>query len=183
CSGVRIGCIHLLNIRDVQQVNTNVQVLNKLPPFKDRLKRLRQQSGLSQEKFAKKLFIGRVTYNGLETGREEPSDWIVHQVNMLEQMGVEALNTIAGAKPLPIGEDGAPEQIRTESRRLLDQTLALAGDDVGKLGWVREQLIRHLSAPEHWGLHEKILSEVLAEEKKAAAERPRTQSPAKERNG
>lgn len=156
--------------------------MNKLPSFKDRLKRLRQQSGLSQEKFAKKLFIGRVTYNGLETGREEPSDWIVHQVNMLEQVGVEALNTLADATPLPMLAGDAPDQIRAESRRLLDDTLALAGDDVGKLGWVREQLIRHLSAPEHWGLHEKILGQVLAEEKKAAA-RPRPQSPEKERNG
>lgn len=37
------------------------------------------------------MHLSRGLYNGLETGREDPSDWVVQQVNIMERLGVDAL--------------------------------------------------------------------------------------------
>lgn len=56
---------------------------------------------------------------------------------------------------------GAAAELRRGVTRQLDDLLAHAGDDVGRLGWVREQMLKHLAIPEHWGVHEKVLRDVL----------------------
>lgn len=85
--------------------------MNTKSPFKTRLKTLRTEAGLSQKKMANALNISRGLYNGLETGREEPSDWVVQQVNMVERLGVEILNKgdrLTTAAPAVVQEEAAP---------------------------------------------------------------------------
>ena len=108
--------------------------MNTNPTFSQRLKSLREQSGLSQVDFAAKLLISRGLYNGLETGRVKPSKWIVQQVNMLEQVGVEILNrttTYPQAEPedLIIREDQQPTRELCEAffKRYLDEAEKIPG--------------------------------------------------------
>lgn len=58
------------------------------------------------------------------------------------------------------------DTLRRDIRARIEDTIRLAGDDVGKLGWIREQVIRHASAPEHWNIHEQVIKKVLADEKR-----------------
>lgn len=43
-----------------------------------------------------------------------------------------------------------PGDIEEDVRRHIEELIALAGDDSARLGWIKEQLQLHLSAPQHW---------------------------------
>lgn len=151
----------------------------------DDLRKWREAQGLSQDEMGDLLGKSREWIGKLERGEREISDRIflrfekVRREPRFLETGEPEVSTMteeAGAIY------GSPETLRAEIRRLMGTTIGLAGDDVGKLGWVREQMLRHLTAPAHWGLHEQVLREVLNEEK-AAATKAAHHSPAKERNG
>lgn len=154
--------------------------MNNSSDFPARLKALRKQAKLTQVKFAKKMFISRGLLNGLETGREKPSAWIVQQVDLLERTGVGLLNSTSapdpeqGQKDFVVREDqahyGTSESLVREVRKLVEDTLAAAGDDLGRIGWLREQLLRHCQPPDHWDIHEQIIRE---EQEREAAEAKR----------
>lgn len=43
-----------------------------------------------------------------------------------------------------------PSEIRASVRRQIESTLAAAGDDAIRLGWIAEQVQAHVTAPPHW---------------------------------
>ncbi len=132
--------------------------MNNASDISERLKKLRKESGLSQEKFAAKLFLSRGMYNGLETGREKPSPWVVQQINFLEQAGVDLLNrlppfegqvTVEEQEQATIANSPAG-RLKKEIRDLLEATIEAAADDPARLGWIREQVREYLSTPKSW---------------------------------
>jgi SOS-response transcriptional repressor LexA len=94
------------------QSTPNVQKLNTSLPFKARLKALRTQAKLPQGKFAKAMNLSRGLLNGLETGREEPSDWVVQQVDMMERLGVHVILEPFKADANTVSQDLEPQQPR-----------------------------------------------------------------------
>lgn len=74
---------------------------------------LRMASGLSQDKFAKRLNLSRGLYNGYETGREPAPDWVVQQVDMLERLGVDVLKKMDA----PVGTARPPATEGTRPAR------------------------------------------------------------------
>jgi hypothetical protein len=60
---------------------------------------------------------------------------------------------------------GSADKIRREIRSLLEQTIDAAANDPGRLGWIREQVLKYLSTPDHWDSHSQAMEDVLAEEK------------------
>jgi transcriptional regulator with XRE-family HTH domain len=137
----------------------------------DALRNWRETHGLSQDEMGDLLGKSREWIGKLERGEREISDRIFlrfekvrREPRFLDKSEPELSQHVAEAP----GSYGTPDMLRAEIRRLLGSTINLAGDDVGKLGWVREQLLRHVTAPAHWGLHEQVLRGVLEEEKAAA---------------
>lgn len=154
--------------------------MNTPRPLSERAKALRKLSGLSQAEFAKKLFISRGLYNGIETGREKNvSPWIVQQLDLLERVGIKLLDKI-DAPPgeyeypvnlLPVAGAGALQQdqepygsiaeIRREIRGDVEKALAAAGDDRNRLGWLKVQVAQHLTPPAQWLTHDQRNAEAV----------------------
>jgi transcriptional regulator with XRE-family HTH domain len=157
CRGGIFG-IQLVNIRHVQQVNKNVEQVNTHLDFPTRIKALRLEAKLTQAQFAEKMFLSRGLLNGLETGRETPSKWIVQQVDILERAGVAFLDKIAPdevSDKFTVNEDAlsglsATSTIAAEVRKLFEQVIQAAEGDAGRLAWLREQIKAHLATPAHW---------------------------------
>lgn len=95
----------------------------------------------------------------------------MQQVTLLERMGVTSDTfqppPVNAAQSVPEDQTpyGTPESLRKEIARLIGDTVRLAGDDMGKLGWIREQVIKHASAPEHWDLLARVIEQNLKKER------------------
>jgi len=133
---------------------------------------------MSQAQFAKKLFLSRGLYNGLETGREAPSDWVVQQIDMLERLGASDSSVSRLANRAPETAESDLTTLRAALHAALDRTIAAAGDDRDRLGWIKVQLETHVSAPPAWSTLEKsnaradeLLRHHYALERQAAAAR------------
>eukprot|EP01012_Entosiphon_sulcatum_P067127 TRINITY_DN96662_c0_g1_i1.p1 TRINITY_DN96662_c0_g1~~TRINITY_DN96662_c0_g1_i1.p1 ORF type:complete len:159 (-),score=18.92 TRINITY_DN96662_c0_g1_i1:209-685(-) len=55
--------------------------------------------------------------------------------------------------------------LRDEVRRIFEESLAAAEADPGRLGWLREQLLKHLAVPDHWRKRERLPGLTAAHEK------------------
>lgn len=150
-----------------------------MPSIADRVKALRDRHGLTQAELAKRLFISRDYISQIENGRE-PSAGLKQQVELLERVGIPGSNNAdpVGTATEAQSSYGAADSLKKEIRSTIEETIRMTGDDVGKLGWLREQVFRYASTPEHWDIHEKVLADVLAEEKRKERERPAQSSPA-----
>ena len=51
---------------------------------------------------------------------------------------------------------------------MIEDIIAAARGDVARLGWIREQLLQHVEIPDHWDIHERVLKQVLAEERRGS---------------
>jgi transcriptional regulator with XRE-family HTH domain len=63
---------------------------------------------------------------------------------------------------------GTGTMLRNEIREQVEQTITMAGDDVGRLSWLREQVLRHATTPDHWNVGKKG----VGQEKKALRDEP-----------
>ena len=81
--------------------------------FPQRLKRLREKAGFTQEEMADALKIGRPYYNQIEGGKREPGDRLENQVNMVEVNGIHLLNT-PGRTVAGYPEPAAPSSMLNE---------------------------------------------------------------------
>lgn len=137
--------------------------MNTQPSLPERVKALRKAAGMSQAEFAKKLFLSRGLLNGIETGREKtPSPWIVQQIDLLEQVGVQLLNKLGDGQSVHsmrpsirlVHEAQGPidefDELREAIRAGLERTIEAAGNSRDRLGWILEQTREHLAAPKSW---------------------------------
>lgn len=58
----------------------DILFLKEVSKLKDRIKQIRKEAGLTQEKFAERLGLRRQTIATYETGRSEPMDTIIFSI-------------------------------------------------------------------------------------------------------
>ncbi len=58
----------------------DILFLKEVSKLKDRIKQIRKEAGLTQEKFAERLGLKRQTIATYETGRSEPMDTIIFSI-------------------------------------------------------------------------------------------------------
>lgn len=87
--------------------------MNQPETFKNRIKKLRLAGGFTQKVFAERMFISRGYLNGLETGREQPTERMVQQVDMMEKMGASGVYPVDTERaPMVLRESAAPNLSR-----------------------------------------------------------------------
>ncbi len=79
---------------------------------------------------------------------------------------------IGEATQAPYGDAAG---LKREIQSLVAEAVQAAGNDVGRLGWIREQLLRSIAVPEHWEVHERALADALARREKEREEKTRDQ--------
>lgn len=138
------------------------------------LRRWREHQGLSQDAMGDLLGISREWVGKIERGERPVSAKIyltferVRREPRFSDTG-EPEAAKSGAVEEPPASYGTPAMLRQEVRSVVEDTLRLAGDDLGRLGWTREQALRHLAAPEHWSIHEEVIRQVHQERKISGA--------------
>jgi transcriptional regulator with XRE-family HTH domain len=134
------------------------------------VRKWREESGLTQEEAARKLGIAREWLSKVENGKTPVSADLFLKLGTLRR---EEHFTTAGSRSSMVRDDAGPsgttDSLRKEIRERIEDVIRFAGDDAGKLGWIREQVIRHASAPDHWDIREEVIKKVLESEKKESA--------------
>ena len=165
-------------------------------------KRIREKTGWSQAELADRLMISRNYVALIEMGRKQPSARLLSQLtSMLDEVekgnspdspSSEAHRPANDKHRRPADvQDKASDQVRLGqlSRQvydLIDAIIEAADHDVGRYGWILEQLRSHLQAPAHWShsseIHDRVLQEVLDEEKVTEKLSPSRHSPVSKRH-
>lgn len=162
------------------RANANIYPLSvNSPTTGPELKRWRKIAGLTQDELGRKLGVTREWIGQLESNDRPISASIFLKLEALKRELYLASGESAKSRVAVADEDqaGRPETLRTEIRKLLEKTISSAGDDVARLGWIREQLLRHADAPEYWNIHERVIKQVLEEEEEESKkEEARSQS-------
>ncbi|WP_457795381.1 helix-turn-helix domain-containing protein [Horticoccus sp. 23ND18S-11] len=74
--------------------------------------------------------------------------------------------------------------LEREIRRVVEDVITAARGDVARMGWIREQVLKHLDIPDHWDIHEQVMREVLEEDaRKQKADLQRQRSSGKTQLG
>ena len=66
--------------------------------LKNRLKQLREGSGLTQKDVGQKVGVSRQAINAIETGKFDPSIWLAYDLSKLFGMSIEELFDFEGSK-------------------------------------------------------------------------------------
>lgn len=141
---------------------------------------MRESVPLTQEKLADLLGVTREWIGKLETSERPISAKVYLGLRALASEG--KFTPRAGGSYPDVTDFGAPlvaeasvaqgdeaaEKIRKECRRIFEQTMEYAGDDVRRLGWFHEQLLRHASVPEHWDIHAQVIAKKLRQSQEPA---------------
>ena len=144
------------------------------------LKAWREASGLTQEELGRKLGVTREWIGKLETTARPISASI-----QLKMAALKREQEFSGPREHVQEEASgygtrAAKDLTRDIRKIVDEAIATARDDLARLGWIREQLRAHLRPPSHWEeedafsddpnklspLHSQVVREVLAEERK-----------------
>ena len=151
----------------------------------EELRSWRENHNLTQDVFGSLLGISREWLGKLETGKRPVSAEVFLRFQALLRERKITLSDLPepqeeSASAVQTSEDrltSVAGQLRIDISAAVDAVLNAAGDDVGRLGWIREQLNRHLATPTHWkdelspvsddpnllsSLHAKVEREVLA---------------------
>lgn len=140
---------------------------------------------LNQTELAKRLQVSQGTVSAWVNRSGEPQPRTAAALAAL--LGVRKEWLMLGQEPRlplarPISSESVPivneedhppygtaETLRSEIRRFVEDAITLAGDDVGKLGWLREQIIRSANPPEHWDVIAQVIADhAAAEDRKDA---------------
>jgi transcriptional regulator with XRE-family HTH domain len=123
--------------------------------------------GLTQLELATKLLLSRNYISHIEAGLKSPSARVLAQMESLlslansesvrkehppsyavkeEQAPYGALREVTAEE----AEAGEADDIADRIRTRVEATIAAAGKNVARMGWIHEQAEQHLRAPEHW---------------------------------
>jgi hypothetical protein len=141
-------------------------------PRQDRWEGISERLGLSWHLISAGLPSSEKDYAFLRHYRNQ-IDWRGAPPGVRERIFAETGGDASNLVEEAAAPYGTPDMIRREIRQQIERTITLAGDDIGKLGWLREQVIQHASAPEHWDIHERVIKQVLAEERRREEEEAR----------
>lgn len=146
-----------------------------MPSIADRVRTLRGK--LSQADFAKRLHISRDYLSQIENGRE-PSARFIHQIELLEQVGLAKLPDADSVGTGVVEEDALDYD---SVRHQFEKVIRLAGNNPSRIGWLKEQL----TPPSHWNpeitrAHEKAIRD---EVKKDGRKAPDQSSPPAKQGG
>ncbi len=162
--------------------------------LRDRIERAQKAFSLSAIEMAAGLRITPEWLSKIMNGHVEGSDNIGLRLDeFVRQRGVEpsSLAKVEGTSThvaeTPAGY-GPAATLRAEIQRFIALSIQAAGDDVGKLGWLREQLRSHFAPPPHWRSveitpddHLKAIADVTGKKIKRRSESQ--SSPAKTQEG
>lgn len=128
----------------------------------------REALGLTQQELADRLLVSRAYLAQVETGTKIPSARLLAQITALVPSKSDEVNTVQEAGPPEYGTAAAiAQQIRERFERLM----TAAAGNTQRLGWVAEQLQRHLGEPEHWFTAEELAERESARQARIAAMR------------
>jgi transcriptional regulator with XRE-family HTH domain len=114
------------------------------------IRRWRENLGLHQEDVARELGIAREWLSKIENGKVAVSAEVFLAFERLErEHGVTSDVNPAAVQEAPAAY-GPADRLRGEIRGDVETTIAAAGDDVGRLGWIREQVRAHVTPPASW---------------------------------
>jgi len=128
------------------------------------LRRVRDDLNFDQEEMGAELGVTREWISKLENRREDFSELIILKLKALQHGG----SSMAVGEPSSLFGGPAPneEALVDELDKSFQEIISSAKGDLGRLGWIREQLAAHLAIPGHW------------KEKKSRDRIPSTLSPA-----
>lgn len=145
--------------------------MGKVSSHRDLSRALRKAlGGITQAELAAKLLVSRNYISQIEAELKTPSPRLVAQMQaMLTGSATHGDRVSRVGEPEPghgFHPSGPAAELRAELRRQFESLIDHAGDDIGRLGWIREQMHQHLAEPSHWGMKERILQEMLEEQRK-----------------
>ncbi|MBM3851600.1 MAG: helix-turn-helix transcriptional regulator [Verrucomicrobia bacterium] len=152
------------------------QAKNALLPedFGARLRWFRNARNLDQAELGKTVGRTATSISEWEKGKSQPT--LVQIGTIARVLGVSSARLAFGdqSSGADEGEGGggvdSPQygspSVRGELREILEQTIAAAGDDRDRLGWIKVQLKTHVSPPADWRTHDEINAQAQEHKKK-----------------
>lgn len=111
---------------------------------------------------AQLLGVAREWLSKIENGKTPVSadvflkfESVKREFEHTSQRAVQPTLPVAGQREPFVAIDavvtpGPVETLRGEVRKIFEDTLAAAGSDTGRIGYLREQLLQHFAVPDHW---------------------------------
>lgn len=97
------------------------------------------------------LGITREWVGKLERAQEEFSEYVLMKIEQIRRLPPEAKGEATAQNEESAADYGsAADNMRRDVNLHLQALLVAAGDDLARLGWIKEQMRRHVSPPEHW---------------------------------
>ncbi len=167
-----LACVFIRVSRNIAKVQNEIRALQaqnqNIGEFSERTDRLAEKLGLPLRELGDRIGVSTAMLFAYRSGKNPIS---VKAWKKLEQAELESGIGAPPSTPLADRRDGgqiSESQLESEIRQLLDEAIGAARGDVARMGWIREQILQHLEIPEHWDIHERVLKEVLEEERQRA---------------
>ncbi|MBI3885905.1 MAG: helix-turn-helix transcriptional regulator [Opitutae bacterium] len=122
---------------------------DKVELFGERLRFARSGAGLTQVQLAEKMGKGAATISDWEKSKAEPS--LEEIVRLGTLLGVDPRRLAFGFSVRsevveePAADHMAPlnaaAELRDKSRQVLEAMLELAGENIGRLGWIHDEIL------------------------------------------
>lgn len=134
--------------------------------LRDSLKKAQAALGLKNYEMAAELRITPEWYGKITGGKAEPSDDLRLRLDeLLRRRKIELSSVVEGKAGQLSSGTRQSVQLRKDIAKHVEDLMAAAGNDPQRLGWIAEQLIRHVDVPGHWNLQEQIIRESLTKGK------------------
>ena len=108
---------------------------------------------------------------------------VIGEAKVYPKAGEDKIEGVEEAQSGYLRTSAPSDALHYKIREHMERLLAAAGNDVQRLGWIAEQLINHVAAPSHWGLHEQIIREGLEKEARRKAEARETEHQSSRKHG
>jgi hypothetical protein len=137
----------------------------------ERIQAVQHQLQMNNRQMAGELRVSEFWYSKVVNGHRPASADLLLRLDDLQRRRDVVLGTNLpasppkpGAKAEHVGEStaayGTSGETAAEIHRHVDELIHYANGDPGRLGWIREQLLKHLQVPAHWNIHEQVIRKV-----------------------
>ena len=166
-----LACVFIRVARNITNRQNKIRALQaqnqNIGEFSERTDRLAEKLSLPLRELGDRIGVSTAMLFAYRSGKNPIS---VKAWRKLEQAEREVgiLAPSQGPQERDSAHDSPANQIEAEVREMIEDIIAAARGDVARLGWIREQLLQHVEIPDHWDIHERVLKQVLAEERRGS---------------